>query len=1107
MAGNQNLDLAIRITAQDSTGAALTRTRAGLESISRQLEVARRAFLSFQGALGLQAGVAGLVRLADEVQSVNARLRLATSGAQQFAIAQREAYRIAAQTGAGFASIATLYGRLAQAGRSLGLSQEQIARTTEVTALALRVSGASASEASSVVRQLAQAIGSGVLRGDEFNSIMENGSRLAKALADGLGLPVGKLRELAERGLLTSDVIALALTPQLERLRAEAASMPKTVGMAMSELGDSFGRAVDRLNQSSGATAGVASALSALARNIDSVIGGVAVVAMGALAAATARAAQAGMAFIANLRQKIAAEQSAAATAVAHARARVSYAQAELAAAQAAVASASGMARLTVVQTALVPAQQRLAAAQAALNAAMAASTGIAARVASVLGFLGGPLGALTTLLAMGATAWALWGNRAESAVRRADDALERLRRERRFGTGDAGVLREAIEELRAEERRLQQLAESPSILDVQTGQFVPDESAAINLARVREKLRALREELRRMEDERPEAAGAPSEAQRLLARKAWDAYIEQFRSKSEQLQAAVDELREKARDAGIAESSEKFQRALAAVREKIIGDLGAQRAAAQRAALDAELTVIREGLARAKEANDAALADRLIAIRDYYARKRAIEEREIDATIERTRQELAAQRQLARSAPQEADRLRARGEVAKLEAELTALNSRRASVEQANARAAAAAERELAEALAAAREELARLTGTETEAQRRAAIARQFADLRARLAAEGDAQGAALVERLIDVRAAAANLEALEARYRQTLERMRLDAELVRIQQEAGLLSEAAARERIIALQRQAADEAAALAPAMRQAAAAIGPEAELRVRALTVELERLRTTADEFAPLWQGIGAAFANAFEGMITRAATWRDALQALFADVAAAFRREIVLKPMQEWIAAQARMLAAKLGFARQEVAAEQAATAQKIALKQQEATATVTASAAQAGADAAKSQAGIPIAGPALAIAAMAAVFAAVIALLSRIQRFAAGGRVPGAGDRDTVPALLTPGEYVIRKQAVRRFGTAFLDAINGLKLPPPVIDGRLAFAAGGLVPASSAAPAARGPDIKIVNAVDPALARQWIESPAGERVIVNVIGRNAAAIRTVLGG
>lgn len=206
---------------------------------------------------------------------------------------------------------------------------------------------------------------------------------------------------------------------------------------------------------------------------------------------------------------------------------------------------------------------------------------------------------------------------------------------------------------MRAEERRLQELAERPSVLDAETGQFVPDEAAIESLSRVRERLRTFQQELRRIEQEQLQGLGAPSEASRLLARKVWDGYIAQFRSKSEQLQAAIEELREKARDAGIAESSEKFQRALAAVRAKFAGDLGAERAAAQRAAIEAELSVIREGLARAKEANDAALQDRLVSIRDYYARKAAIEAAEIEAAIDRTRRELTAQQRLARSAPQ----------------------------------------------------------------------------------------------------------------------------------------------------------------------------------------------------------------------------------------------------------------------------------------------------------------------------------------------------------------------------------------------------------------------------------------------------------------------
>lgn len=603
-----------------------------------------------------------------------------------------------------------------------------------------------------------------------------------------------------------------------------------------------------------------------------------------------------------------------------------------------------------------------------------------------------------------------------------------------------------------------------------------------------------------------PPAAAATDADGKLGPALQWDAMLKQYRAANDRLQTEIERARAIGRALG--KPAAEIEALIARIRASI-GDKGEDRARAElaRAAIEAELSVMREGLARAQEALDASLNDRLVSLRDYYARKTAIEQREIDAAIDATRQQLAAQKALERSALQEADRLRARGEVAKLEAELIVLNSRRAAVEQANARAAAQAERQLGEELARARDELAQMTGTETAEQRRAAIARQFADLRARLLAQGDTGGVSIVDRLIDVRAAAADLEAIEARFRQTMDRMRADAELVRLQQEAGLLSETRARQRIVALQRQAADEAQRLLPAMQRAAQAVGPEAELRVRGLTVELARLRTTADEFAAIWQGIGGAFASAFDGMITRATTWRDAMQALFVDVARVFRQELVLKPMQEWIAAQARMLAVRLGLIQQQVAAEKAAAAQSAAMKAAEAQAHVSAEAAKAGAGAAASQASIPIAGPVLAIAAMAAMVAAVMALMGKIRRFAAGGTVPGHGDRDTVPAMLTPGEYVIRRQAVRRVGVRLLDAINGLRVPPPVIDGRLAFAAGGMVPSAPASPspAATPQHVRIVNAIDPSFARDWLQSPAGERVILNVIGRNATAVRNIL--
>lgn len=543
----------------------------------------------------------------------------------------------------------------------------------------------------------------------------------------------------------------------------------------------------------------------------------------------------------------------------------------------------------------------------------------------------------------------------------------------------------------------------------------------------------------------------------------------------------------------------------------KPVQDTTGAQTTLMKAQLDAEFALLEDGLTRQQTALDAALEDRLVSVRDYYTQKTAIEQREVDAEIARKQQELARSQQVATTGKSENDRLRAKAEVAKAEADLITLNNRRTDIEQANARKAAQAERELADALAQAREELAQITGTATDADRQAAIERSYRDLRARLAAESDTDGVSLVDRLIDVKAVQANLSALEAQWRQVTERLRNAQEAIQTQQQAGLLTEAQARQQIVALQQQSATEMERLLPTMQQAAQAIGPDAVIRVQAWRNELDRTKLTVDEMAPLWNRIGESFGGALNGMITGAQTWRSALASIFQQVADAFLQQIVIQPFQQWIAMQARMLALKLGFIQQEQTVDAAASAAKVAQKTTETTAVVSMDAAKAGAGAAASQASIPYVGPALAVAAMVAMVAAVMALLGGIKKFAGGGLVsgPGSATSDSIPARLSAGEYVVRAAAVRQVGVAFLDSLNGLSAGPRFKGGELAFAAGGLVPEVKVPPAQpqMNQAVRIVNAVDPGVTHDHLQSPAGEKVIVNIIGRNARAIRAALQG
>ncbi len=190
------------------------------------------------------SAITAVSRAADAYNLMNARLRLATTSQEEFNVAQRELSRIAQETEAPVQSLVTLYGRISRPLREAGRSQQDILAVTEAVSTSFRVSGATAQEAENGVIQFAQALGAGALRGEEFNSVAEQAPRLMQALADGIGVPVGALKEMAAQGQLTAQVVTDALTGQLETLRQEAETLPDTVGGAMTKLGDRWREAI-----------------------------------------------------------------------------------------------------------------------------------------------------------------------------------------------------------------------------------------------------------------------------------------------------------------------------------------------------------------------------------------------------------------------------------------------------------------------------------------------------------------------------------------------------------------------------------------------------------------------------------------------------------------------------------------------------------------------------------------------------------------------------------------------------------------------------------------------------------------------------------------------
>lgn len=187
-------------TAGQKAAAGMAEVKAGMSAFGDQVSSAKTQLLAFLSINWAAGKVQELVQVADAWNMMNARLKLATTGTSEFNVAQKALFDIAQRIGVPIQEAATLYGRLQQAVRMLGGEQKDALTITESISQALRLSGATATEAQSSLLQLGQALASGVLRGEEFNSVVENSPRLAKALADGLNVPIGRLRKLAQRG-------------------------------------------------------------------------------------------------------------------------------------------------------------------------------------------------------------------------------------------------------------------------------------------------------------------------------------------------------------------------------------------------------------------------------------------------------------------------------------------------------------------------------------------------------------------------------------------------------------------------------------------------------------------------------------------------------------------------------------------------------------------------------------------------------------------------------------------------------------------------------------------------------------------------------------------
>ncbi|MBB7540258.1 phage tail tape measure protein [Escherichia coli] len=388
------------------SAAASREMRRALAEVTDQINTAKSSALNMAGAFAGAFATGHLISLADEWNSVNARLKQASQSSDDFQASQRELMAISQRTGTAFSDNASLFARSAASMREYGYSSEEVLKVTEAISTGLKLSGASTAEASSVITQFSQALAQGVLRGEEFNSVNENGDRVIRALAAGMGVARKDLKAMADNGKLTADKVVPALISQLGALRDEYAAMPDTVSSSVTKVENAFMAWVGGANEASGVTKTLSGVLNGIAGNIDSVATAAgALVAVGVARyfgnmASSAGSATAGL--ITAARNEVAlAEAQLRGTQIATARARAAVYRA-----QQAVVAARGTERQAAAEAKLAAAQASLTrniAARTAAQTTLNTVTSVGSRLLSgALGLVGGVPG----LVMLGAAAW-----------------------------------------------------------------------------------------------------------------------------------------------------------------------------------------------------------------------------------------------------------------------------------------------------------------------------------------------------------------------------------------------------------------------------------------------------------------------------------------------------------------------------------------------------------------------------------------------------------------------------------------------------------------------------------------------------------------------------
>ncbi|HCF8633146.1 TPA: tape measure protein [Klebsiella pneumoniae] len=491
-----DMDTSRLLAARREVDAALNGLNGSMGRLEASVNRTERSIGSMERTMSSLSGVAKGLLAALSVQQVasyadawtelnNKVANSVRTGETQAEVMQR-IFDVSQATQSSLNGTATLYARLERGTRTYNTSAEDLTRLTTIINQGFAVSGATAQEAENAIIQLSQGIASGVLRGEEFNSVSEQGSRLMVALADSMGVSIGQLRAMAAQGQLTTDVVVKGLLSQGDAIGKEFANTTVSIAKGLQVAGNNVTKFFGENSTVKSFAAGFRDSVITISENLETLSGALIIVAgimgsryVGALAMSTA----AKISDIAASRQQLIAENERAQSALVAANSAQRKALADkeaalssLALAQAEYNVAKGSAAEALALDALIAAKTRATMASATLaeaelaQAAASTTAATAARAASVgvglagkaLSLIGGPAGA--AMLAAGAIFyfWQKAQQAREEAIRFADsldtvnDSMKAMN-----NTQLRGTIADANKSIQAQEEYVRDLEDS----------------------------------------------------------------------------------------------------------------------------------------------------------------------------------------------------------------------------------------------------------------------------------------------------------------------------------------------------------------------------------------------------------------------------------------------------------------------------------------------------------------------------------------------------------------------------------------------------------------------------------------------------------------------